>query len=880
LTLATGARLGPYEIQSPLGAGGMGEVYKARDSRLERTVAIKVLPQHLSASPEIRQRFEREAKTISQLSHPHICALYDVNREGETEYLVMEYLEGESLSDRLARGSLPLEQTLRYGIEVADALDKAHRQGIVHRDLKPGNVMLTKSGVKLLDFGLAKFQAGGREAALSGVSRLATEAQASQPLTERGTVLGTFQYMAPEQLEGKEADARSDLFAFGAVLYEMATGKKAFSGKSQASLIGAILRDDPPAISEISPMTPPALNRVVKTCLAKDPEDRFQTAHDVKLQLQWIAEGGSQAGLPAPVVARRRIREKLAWGITAAALLAAGVALAVLFARLGERSPAVRLSLESPTKAPFESFDHAVLSPDGRLIAFIARAAGGKRALWIRPLDSLQARPLAGTDEVSELFWSPNSASIGFFAEGKLKRIEASGGPPQVLADAPAPNGGSWNREGVILFSPKTFSGLFRVPANGGAAAAVTKLGPREDSHVWPCFLPDGRHFAFLADASTTEDHSLRVGSLDSPGSERLATVVSNLAFAPPDRLLFVRGGSLVAQRLDLKRRRLAGDPVALGEQIAQVALLHRFEFSASQTGVLLYRSFNPDSQLVWLDRSGKRLSTVGAPVRYGVFELSPDGKQIAFERIDADARHGNLWLLDLVRGSTSRLTATAGSDYTPVWSPDGRRILFASARSALPDLYEIGVGGGPSERLVLHGEGDKTVFDWSPDGKFVLYGAVYPATGDDLFILPLSGDRTPRPLVQTRFTETQAEISPDARWFAYSSDASGRAEVYVQSFADASKRLQVSTAGGVRPRWRGDGRELFFVAGNTLQSVDIAAGDNIEAGQPKDLFPLRFWTDYAVARDGQRILATTSVEENPLQPATVVLNWAAGLAR
>ena len=438
MSLAAGTRLGPYEIVAPIGAGGMGEVYRAKDSRLDRQVAVKVLSSHLSASEEVRQRFEREAKTISQFSHPHICSLYDVGREGETDYLVMELLEGESLADRLGKGALPTEQVLRYGIQIADALDKAHRQGIVHRDLKPGNIMLTKTGVKLLDFGLAKPLTAAGARPVSGASVLATEAQVSQPLTERGTVLGTFQYMAPEQLEGGEADGRSDIFAFGAVLYEMATGKKAFTGKSQASLIGSILRDEPPSISEAAPMIPPALNRVVKTCLAKDPEDRFQTAHDAKLQLEWIAEGGSQAGLPAPVVARRKNREKLAW--TVAAILALVSALAIVgYLRRAPKPPrVVRFELATPEE--IVALDAPRVSPDGRYVAFNATDSSGKTRIWLRALNALAPQPLPGTEGTNRPFWSPDSRFLGFFAEGKLKKIDVTGGPPRTSATRrPAP---------------------------------------------------------------------------------------------------------------------------------------------------------------------------------------------------------------------------------------------------------------------------------------------------------------------------------------------------------------------------------------------------------------------------------------------------------
>jgi Tol biopolymer transport system component len=873
--------LGPYEILAPIGAGGMGEVYRARDSRLERDVAVKVLPAHLSSSPEMRQRFEREAKSISQLSHPHICALYDVGSHEGLEYLVMELLEGETLAARLAKGPIPLEQTLRYGFEIADALDKAHRQGIVHRDLKPGNVMLTKSGVKLLDFGLAKVFAPAGPS--SGVTALPTVA-GSAPLTQEGTILGTFQYMAPEQLEGREADGRSDIFAFGAVLYEMATGRKAFEAKSQASLIAAILTAEPPPVSTVQPMTPPALDRVVRTCLAKDPDERWQSAHDVASELKWIAQG-SQAGAPATAaggaVSKRRERERIAWVIAAAGLLASLALAAALFQRSGT-VPArpVRLSLTMPEKAPFESFDHFTVSPDGRVVAFIARGAGGKTSIWLRPLSSPTATPLGGTEGAIWIFWSPNGASIGFFADGKLKRIEAAGGPPQVLADADAPFGGAWNQDGVILFAPKQYGPLYRIAATGGTPVVVTKLAEHEDSHNWPRFLPDGRHFVFLADASSTSAHSIRLGSLDSPATDKLIpAAVTSLGFAPPDWLLFVRAGTLVAQRLDVKARKMSGDPIPLGEQLAESDPQHGFDFSTSATGTLVYRSQDYASQLVWFDRSGKRLATLGEPTRYGRFDLSPDGKQVAFERLDADLRHGNLWLIDVARGSTSRLTSTTSSDYTPTWSPDGKRILYGSARSGLADVYEIGAAGGGNEKLVLHDDRvDKNVESWSSDGRFALISVISPATSDDLWLLPLEGGK-PTPLVATRFSEVSGQFSPDGRWFAYSSDESGRYEVYVQSLTDPGNRARVSTSGGDLPRWRSDGKELFFVGSQALQSATIRTDPKLETEPPKDLFRLRRVRDYALARDG-RILAAVPADDTLSSSANVVLNWTAELPK
>ncbi|MGE5276352.1 MAG: protein kinase domain-containing protein, partial [Acidobacteriota bacterium] len=756
------------------------------------------------------------------------------------------------------------------------ALDKAHRQGIVHRDLKPGNVMLTKSGVKLLDFGLAKAMAPASTP--SGLTSLPTQAGGA-PLTEKGTILGTFQYMAPEQLEGKDADARTDIFAFGAVLYEMATGRKAFSGTSQASLISSIMKEEPAPISTVQPMTPPALDRVVRTCLAKDPDERWQSAGDLKGELKWIAEG-SQAGVPAPVVARRKNRERLAWGIAVAALALAIAGGAMLLRRPVAEARAIRLSLEMPPKAPFESFDHTTISPDGRLIAFVAHTAAGKRSIWIRPLGSLQANALAGTEGAIQLFWSPDSRSIGFFADEKLKRVEAAGGPPQVLADAPTPTGGSWSRDGVILYAVNQYQALWRVPATGGARAAATKVAPGEDGHLWPCFLPDGKHFVFLGDASTTPNHSIRLGTLDSLDSVKLVpAAVTNLAVAPPDWVLFVRSGALIAQHLDLAAKKLVGEAVALGEQIAHTDTPHGFDFSASATGVLLYRSANPDTRLAWFDRAGKRLGNVGEPARYGKLELSPDEKQVAFERVDADGRRANLWVVDLARGSTSRLTSTLGSDYSPVWSPDGGRLLFGSARPGLADLFEIGAGGS-AEREVLRSPVDKNPLDWSRDGRFALFTAYSAATREDIWILPLSGGGKAAPLVATRFSETDAKISPDGRWFAYVSDESGRAEVYVQSLADAANRHQVSVAGGERPRWRGDGRELYFLAGGALQSIEIRTALAFEAGQPKELFKLRYAEDYAAARDGQHFLVAASVDENPFQPPTIVLNWTAGVPK
>ncbi|HJW14362.1 MAG TPA: protein kinase [Thermoanaerobaculia bacterium] len=886
MTLNAGSRLGPYEILSAIGAGGMGEVYRARDTRLERTVAVKVLPAHLTGNEELRQRFEREAKTISQLSHPHICALYDVGREGDADYLVMEFLEGETLASRLNKGALPSEQLLRYGTEIADALDKAHRQGIVHRDLKPGNVMLTKSGVKLLDFGLAKFQAEARADSLSGVSRLATQAQPSQPLTERGTVLGTFQYMAPEQLEGGEADARSDIFAFGAVLYEMATGRKAFSGKSQASLIGAILRDDPPSVNEITPMTPPALNRVIKTCLAKDPEDRFQTAHDVKLQLQWIAEGGSQAGVPMPVAVRRKSRERLAWGVAAAAIVAAALLAAGYLRRAPVKASPIRF--EIPTPEGVALIDTPRISPDGKLIAFNASDPAGRSRIWVRPLSALAAQPLTGTEGAARPFWSPDSRFIGFFAEGKLKKIEVSGGPPQKICDSPTGADGTWSPAGVILFDGRIADPIQRVSAEGGTPTVVVKADAsrKETVVAWPEFLPDGRHFLYMAQGQKTEDHMYRIGSLDSNESRPLAPAQSLVTYAPPGHLLFVRESTLVAQPFDAKAMKTTGEPVPLAEHIGTISTgLARF--SASRNGILAYRTGESGSRFLWVDREGKELSAVGDPGDYSDTMLSPGGDRLAYVVRDTRGGKDDIWVRDLARGASSRFTFDPASDISPLWSPDGKTIVFSSDRGGQYDLYTKAAGGGGQEQPLLRSDEQKFAHSWTRDGRYIAYQSLGKKTGWDLWVLPTFGDKKPILFLQTPFNEQRPAFSPDGKWLAYQSNESGRAEIYVQNFPGPGGKWQVSTAGGVEPSWRADGKELYYGAPDQkLMAVDIRAGETFEAGIPRALFqatvsPIRnVRSHYLPASDGRRFLLLAPLGRDAMVPTTVVVNWNASLSR
>ena len=866
----------------------MGEVYRARDTRLERAVAIKVLPRHLSPSADLRERFEREAKTISRISHPHICALYDVNREGETEYLVMELLEGETLSARLERRALPLEQVLRYAVEIADALDFAHRQGIVHRDLKPANVMLTKFGAKLLDFGLAKvFKPGGPVESVTSVPTAVN-------VTREGTFLGTWPYMAPEQLEGREVDARTDIFAFGAVLYEMATGRTAFSGTTQASLVGAILHTEPPPISMVQPMTPPALDRVVKTCLSKDANDRFQTAHDLRLQLQWIAEGGSQAGVPASVVARRRSRERMAWAAAAAATLAALAVALLVPARPREALHRVQSSILPPEKSAFV-FDGGpmALSPDGRRLAFLAPTAEGKNLLWVRPLNGMAAQPLADTDGAGYPFWSPDSRFLGFFAGGKLKKIDASGEPPQVLCDAQSGRGGTWNREGVILFSPSLRDALQRVSSAGGSPAPATELdaSKQEYSHRFPFFLPDGRHFLYLAQAMRAGQiggEEVCIGSLESKERRSLFRANSNPVFAPAapgaasGHILFSRERTLLAQPFDARRLRLSGEAFAVGEQVQYFANFGFGVFTASDNGILAYQASGAGSitQVVWLDRSGKQLDVLGPPADYLRPRLSRDGRRVAIDVGDPQTGRFDIWIYDLARRVSTRFTFEADSVF-PIWWPDDSRIVFQSNRKGQSALYQkVSSGTGNEEFLVQEG-GLKVPTDLSSDGRFLAYHVIDNKTKTwDLGLCSVAEKKT-SVFLSTPAAEVNGRFSPDGRWIAYQSDESGTVEVYVQPFPGHGGKWQISKAGGTQPVWNRNGKEIFYVsADNKLMAVDVKADSGFEAGPPRALFEVHLksvngWK-YDISPDGQRFLANVVIGEVRSNPITLVLNWAA----
>jgi len=881
MVIEVGARLGPYEIEEAIGAGGMGEVYRARDTRLERSVAIKVLAPHLAERPEHRQRLEREAKAISSLSHPHICPLYDVGHEDGMDFLVMEFIEGETLADRISRGPLPIEEVLRYGIQIADALEKAHKQGIVHRDLKPGNVMLTPGGAKLLDFGLARADFGAGDD-----GDLTVSPTVSKPLTAAGTVIGTYQYMAPEQLEGKTSDPRTDIFALGAVLYEMATGRRAFMADTQASLIGAIMHEQPQPISTVQPMVPPAFDRVIQSCLAKDPEDRWQTAHDVKLQLQWIAEGGSVVGLPAPVSARRKSRERLAWIAFAVAALVATV-FAVGYVR---RAPAPLLQTRFEIAPPPEltTVGSPRISPDGRYLVFRGVDATGTAQLWLRPMDSVEARPLAGTERASgdrRPMWSPDSRHVAFFIAGKLKKVPVAGGPAQTICDADGADG-SWSTGGEILYDGEATAPLMRVSAAGGIARPEVSLEDLEGvgSLGWPEFLPDGKQFIFLAD-QLEEESRVMIRSLGSDEGRVLMTSDSRVQYVEPGYLLYVLNGMLVAHPFKARAGVLVGDPIPLADSIG-VSAVGLADFSASDDGTLAYRAGQTGARkLLWRDRGGRELGQVGAPAEYRATALSPDGQRVAVTVVEPEGGNIDLWIHDLERGVASRFTFDAAQDGVPIWSPDGSRIVFSSSRGEGSDaLYWKDASGAGAAELLLQAEEDIYPSDWSRDGSVLVFMRYGSDTSFDIWALPMEGSSEPFPVLQSEFAEVRANFSPDGRWMVYNSNESGNMEVYVTQFPGPGGKWQVSTDGGTEPRWSADGSEIFYLdATENLVTVPVSTGDTFKAGLPETLFeagifPVIARNRYLATDDGQRFLMLSPISGESVRPISVVLNWRAGL--
>ena len=901
MPLSSGTKLGPYEIRSTLGAGGMGEVYLARDTRLDRTVAVKILPSHLSADPDARQRFDREARVISSLNHPNICTLYDVGHQDGADFLVMEYLEGETLADRLVKGPLPPEQVLKHGIDICEGLEKAHKSGIVHRDLKPGNIMLTKSGAKLMDFGLAKSvppQQAPASSLTSSLTMTLSQHSAGHPLTAQGTVVGTFQYMSPEQVEGKEADARSDIFALGAVLYEMASGKRAFAGKTQASVVAAILASEPQPISSMQPMSPPALDRVVRICMAKDPDERWQTAHDVKLQLEWIAEGGSQAGVPAPVAARRRLSQNIAWTVAAVCLLAALALAATLFLRPARPSVPLRASLLPPEKMSYDAFGFAI-SPDGKRLAFAASSPDkGDSTLWVRPLNSTTAQELSGTEGASFPFWSPDSSTIGFFAKNKLEKIDAGGGPIVALADVSNGRGGTWNSDGAIIFSPKSSAdSLYQVSSSGGPVSAVTHYNKerKEDSHRFPWFMPDGRHFVFYMSSNTgapniDQDpiaglyfHDLKTGT-----DTRLLASDSCAQFAN-GHLFYLRQQNLMAQPFDPVSGKLLGPPIPVAQGVTYDSSRWLGAFSVSASGVLGYITGPGDqSQLIWYARDGKELEKVGKPGIYFGVALSPDDQRAAITVGDANSPTRDIWINELAHGTLTHLTFEKTNACCALWSHDGKSITYNTNRGG-GDLYQKASSGLGGEQALVQSDVVKYPTDWTRDGQ-LLYMTILTGSGARLWIhdpAETDAQKKDRPLLSTNFSEEFGRFSPDDRWLAYVSEETGRDEIFVVPYPSLSSKVQVSNGGGEQAAWRGDGKELFYVSPDRkIMAVSVeAAGDTFKAAQPRELFasqirkPHHAVREFDVTKDGQRFLINIRPEQAS-EPITLYANWESELKR
>ena len=873
MSLQPGTRLGAYEITGPLGAGGMGEVFKARDTRLDRTVAIKILQGHLAVSPETRQRFEREARVISSLNHPNICTLFDIGHQDGMDYLVMEYLEGESLADRLAKGPLSLPELLKAGVEIADALDRAHRQGLIHRDLKPGNIMLTKSGAKLLDFGLAR---------ATGLAPSAGEMTASptmsRPLTAEGTIVGTFQYMAPEQLEGKEADPRSDLFSFGAVLYEMATGRRAFEGKSQASLIASILKEVPKPISSFGGVTPPALDRVVMRCLEKDAEDRYQTARDVLLELKWVGEAGSRAGVAAPVAARRKSREMLAWRLMALATTAA-----LLFGVngiLNRPKPVKPIEFLAPVPAGIVFIDTPKISPDGSTIAFSAADTTGAQRLWIRRLESLDSTPLTNTETAGRPCWSPDGKFLAFMSDGKLKKVAVDGGPPQTVCESKSRGDASWGKRGVIVYDGSPQDSIMRVNAGGGTPAPATRIDRKtgETGSAWPHFLPDGRHFLFLGLTGKPDESYLKVGDIE---SDKVVTLqkgnFSRIEYVAPGYIIYVRERALLAQPFDAGSLKLKGDPFPIVDDVAAGGgTSSNADFSTSRS-TLIFRGGAAGglTQVLVLDREGREVQAIGEPMNVYNISLSPDGRRVATSR----GANVDLWITDIARGVSSRFTFDPALDITPVWSPDGSKIAFNSDRGGRDAIYIKDSDGVQAESLLAGSAERIGIGDWSRDGRYL--AVIAGGTEAGIYVIDLQGDKKPRPVVVGPFVETDPRFSPDGRWLLYSNDESGRREVYVQSVQAGSGKWQVSTDGGRDPRWSRDGKEIYFIASNNrLMAVDVTSVPTISLGSPHVLFrsvswdPDRYGGNYDVSADRQRFYVRRTRGMAELPATTVVVNW------
>ncbi len=898
MSLAPGLRLGVYDVVAPLGAGGMGEVWRARDTRLGREVALKFLPAGFVNDPERHARFEREAKVLASLNHAHIATLYGLEHLDGQHALAMELVEGEGLEVRIARGPIPVDEALVIALQIAEGLEAAHEKGIVHRDLKPANVKLRADGtVKVLDFGLAKAWEEQVETSDPAYSPTITGHH-----TRAGVILGTAAYMSPEQARGKAVDKRADIWAFGCVLYEMLTGARTFAGETVTDVIAAVVTKEPDW-GALPPAVTPRVRETLQRCLEKDPRRRFRDIGDAMFELGEngrnprvvVAGAAPAAGSPAGPV--RRV--VVPWGVTAlAVIVAAGFAFAYLHTA-SVHPPAVRSYILPPGKTSFVfngATGGAVLSPDGSRLVFAATDEAGKKLLWVRPLNSLTAQPLEGTDGASYPFWSPDGRFVGFFASSRLKKIDVSGGPAQSLCDAPNGRGGTWSRDGMIVFAPDVFSALERVPSAGGTPVPVTKLDKTQaqSSQRWPVFLPDGRHFLYWGGQPLSHSQKTRgiyAASLDGGEPRFLVQADSDARYAPPGYLLYLIDQSLMAQPFDVGRLKVTGEAFPIAEEVASPEDYRLGRFSVSENGTLVYLTGQHDRfQASWLDVAGAQVGVVGEPATIvGSIRLSPNGQTLAEPVQDPQTKNTDIWLVDLARGVRTRFTFDPTEDQEPVWSPDGDRIVWSSSAEGHFDLYVKSASGAGNVEVLDGSDTTKYPDDWSRDGRFISFTQIDPKakTGADLWILPMSGDRKPYAFLATPFNEGNGVFSPDGRWLAYESDESGRLEIYITPFPQGGAKWQVSQGGGTTPSWRPEGRAVFYATpdGKLMEATVDVKGGAVEVGTPHEFskthlpdFGSEVWF-YTLAPKADRVLVLRPEETAPV-PLTLVTHWTAGLKR
>jgi eukaryotic-like serine/threonine-protein kinase len=873
-----GKTLGHYKITSPLGKGGMGEVYQAKDQKLGRDVAIKVLPEEFAKDTDRIARFQREAKLLASLNHPNIAAIHGLEESSGTNFLVLELVEGETLADQIKRGPIPVEESLKLALQIAEALEAAHEKGVIHRDLKPANIKVTPEGkVKVLDFGLAKaFAAEQSNLNLSNSPTL------SDMATQQGIILGTAAYMSPEQARGKPVDKRTDIWAFGCILYECLTGKMIFEGETVTETLAAILKGEP-NWSALPATTPQNIQFLLGRCLEKDRNRRFRDAADVRMMI----EEKQDIGVATAPANQRHSRS--AWSIVAICLIGLFVLGYLYFRKVPVEVQDVLLELNTPATSEPTSF---AMSPDGRCLALVA-SEKGKKQLWLRPLDKKTAQPLMGTEGATFPFWSPDSRSIGFFAGGKLKRIQIAGGMPVALAGAPTGLGGTWSRDDVIVFTPNMGNPLYRVPATGGDAVAVTQLNAPSQTHSFPRFLPDGRRLLYYTWGA---DPGIYLASLDSGKSKNLFNAGSPAIYSQPGYLLFLRQGTLFSQPFDAERGEASGEPVQIADSVAQSPIYNAGGFSVSETGMLAYRPTGVPSlrQLVWFDRSGKEIAKLGEPADYlSDPEISPHGDQVALDGSMRAEEGGNnrVWLIEATRGVSRKFTNETEYQTFPVWSPDASQIVFSTYRKAAWDLHQMPASGAGRVEILLESLNPgifRFANDWSRDGKFLLYLSVDPKTNRDLWVLPMSGsERKPFPLekINTPYEEQNGQFSPDSQWIAYQSNELGKFEVYVEPFQRPGAKVRISPNGGVQPRWNPNGNELFYIAPDgmlTAAPIQIA-GQSLNVGDPVALFPSRIprggYMDimriqYDISRDGKHFLMNTTEENSAPSPIIIDTNW------